>query len=104
MEYPISPYNLAVRITTMEEAHEVVEWFESFGFRRQGLIPDLYLDYPIFYFNSDIGLLTGSNTDEHLFDYTIMEYEEWVSIIKAEQEFESEPINDDDFLRLLNLM
>ena len=101
MESPISPYNLAVRITTMEEAHEVVAWFESFGFHRQGLVPDIYLDYPFIHYDTQIKLLTGNASNSHLEDYTIMEYEEWVSALNKP---ESEPINDDDFLRLLNLI
>lgn len=95
----LNPNNLVVHIRTMDEAYEVVDWFESLGFHREALTPDAYLQYPYFHI-SDIGtdLLTGSSIPRKGDYYVHMEYPEW----KESMELEDIEIEDDAFDKILN--
>ena len=94
----MNPNNLVVHIRTMDEAYEVVDWFESLGFHREALTPDAYLEYPYLHIGDvDRKLLTGASIPRKG-NYVHMEYPEW----KESVELEDIEIEDDAFDKILN--
>lgn len=96
----VSPEKLIVHIKTFDDAVEVVGWFESFGYRRDALTPDVYLDYPYIHISRQ-GILTGTRyTGARYAEYTVMEYEEWWRCIVSELDSEN-PVDEEEFIRLV---
>ena len=95
----LNPRELIVHTNNFEEACEVVEWFESFGFQRRALKPELYTQYPYIQVNDD-NILTGSSATT--WTERLMEYVEWKAIVAPEPDID--PISNEDFLKILKLV